>query len=203
MSAATPGVLDDTQGDPGLKAGREANKEGLFQSRLEVTLSKVDKSGMGVGRVVLFSRLLAFPGGFVGASPGPGSREYTDQPGLSEKLFSPGGATQQADLAASLPAEPRVRTHFKCRCSLCLPGSLTLRLTPIVPASGDAELKEEPVFSAITGAALSGPTSRLLLASLYFTPVCLLPSILHYRQRKFQTLPCVGKQSQANQSCRH
>lgn len=179
MSAATPGVLDDTQGDPGLKSQKEANKEGLFQSCLEVTLSKIDKSALGVGvggGRVLFSRLLTFPRGFVG-----GQRVEGTQLGFSEKLFSLGGATQQADLAASLPLEPRVGTHFKCRCSLCLPASLTLWFTPIVAASGDAGLKEEPVFSAITGAALSGLTSRLPLASLFFSHVCLPSSILLYR----------------------
>lgn len=70
-----------------------------------------------------------------GASSGPGNGGSGGLPALSGMLFCPGGASQQADLAASLPEEPRVGTHFKCRCSFCVLASLTLRFTPIVPVS--------------------------------------------------------------------
>lgn len=77
---------------------------------------------------VMLSHLLAFARGFFG---GRGSQSL---PGLSGMLFSPGGASQQADLAASLPVEPRVGTRFKCRSSFCLLASLTLRFTPNCPS---------------------------------------------------------------------
>lgn len=104
-------------------------------------MNKIEKSGVGVGRILL-SLLLAFTRGlFGGASSGPGGRGSGGLPGLSEMLFCPGGASQQAGLAASLPEEPRVGTHFKCRCSFCLLASLTLRFTPIVPVSGGCRVE--------------------------------------------------------------